>query len=635
MPVSATSLDVASLLRTALTLHQAGRLDEAEQLYRRILAAEPRHFDGLHLLGAIFSQRGDHAAAVRQIDAAIVVNPNVAAAHNNRGAALSALGRLEEALASYDRAVALMPDYIDAARSRADALMGLGRFEDAVAAYDRAGALDPKTADLLLKRGQALMALNRVEQAVDSYDGAIARDPGYRDAHLNRGIALSRLGRFDDAVASYDRAIALDPTGAEAFSNRGATLRALRRFDDAVASHDRAVALAPRHASVHNNRGVALKDMGRLDEALASFDAAIGLQPAFGEAYSNRANALAFFGRYDAAMADYAQAVTVNPGDANARCNGGMIKLLTGRFAAGWEDWEARWDVGGQLAPGRRGFARPQWTGDVDIRGKRMLLVPEQGAGDTIMAVRYARLVADRGATVILEAPRALRSLLGPVSGVSEIVTQGDPLPDFDFHCPLLSLPRAFKTTLDTIPVEVPYLGTSAAHLDKWRTRLPQAGGLRVGINWAGNPEFRWDKLRSIGLARMLPVLGVRNVQFFALQKDLHDGDAGLLRDHPHVTWLGRDIETFADTAAIIAHLDLVISSDTSVVHLAGALGKPVWILLPFNPDWRWLLDRGDSPWYPTARLFRQSLYDDWTGVVERVSAEIGQLVEGLKSAPS
>ena len=627
MPASATSLDAASLLRAALALHQAGRLDEAEQIYRRILATEPRHFDSLHLLGAICSQRGDHAAAVRQIDAAIAVNPNIAAAHNNRGASLSALGRLAEALASYDRAIALASDYLDALRNRADTQVALGRFDAAVASYDKAIALAPNAADLFLRRGHALAALNRPDHAVSSYDGAIARDPGNRDAHVSRGVALARLGRFDAAAASYDRAIALNPRDAEAYSNRGAAQRALKRFDDAVASYDRAIALAPGLAAAHNNRGVALKEIGRLDAALASFDAAIGLQPGYGEAHSNRANALAALGRYDEAIAGYAQAVAVNPDDATARCNGGMVKLLTGRFADGWADWEARWDID-QMAPGRRGFAQPQWTGDADIRDKRVLLVAEQGAGDTIMVVRYTRLVADRGATVILEAPRALRSLLEPVEGASEIVTQGDALPEFDLYCPLLSLPRAFKTRLDTILAEVPYLAAPMSRVAVWRGRLAQLTGLRIGLVWAGNPQHINDQRRSVGLHRLLPLLAERGASLISLQKDLQPGDAQLLDAYPRLIHMGDDLATYDDTAAAISLLDLVISVDTSVAHLAGALGKPVWILLPSNPDWRWLLDRDDSPWYPTARLFRQSVRDDWGGVVERVKVEIGRLTK-------
>ena len=632
MPASATLPDAASLLHAALIHHQAGRLDEAVHIYRHILAVEPHHFDSLHLLGAICSQRGDHVAAVRQIDAAIAVNPDVAAAHNNRGAALSALGRLAEALASYDKAIALAPGYFDAVRNRCDTLVALGRLAEAAASYDRAIALNPNVADLFLERGHVLTAVNRLDQAIDSYDGAIARGLNSRDAHFNRGIALAKLARFEEAVASYDCAIALNPNDAEAFSNRGAALRALKRFDDAVASYDRAIALAPELAVAHSNRGVALKEIGRLDAALASFDAAIGLQPAYGEAHSNRANTLAFLGRYDEAGAGYAKAIVINPRDATARCNGGMIKLLTGRLAEGWADWEARWDTS-QLAPGRRGFAQPQWTGDADIRGRRLLLVAEQGAGDTIMAVRYARRVAGRGATVILELPRALRSLLGPVAGASEIVTQGDALPDFDLYCPLLSLPRAFGTTLDTIPAEVPYLAAPTSRVALWRDRLARLPGLRVGLVWAGNPQHVNDMRRSIGLRELAPLLGARGVSFVSLQKDLQAGDAQLLAALPRLTHVGGDLATYDDTAAVISLIDLVISVDTSVAHLAGALGKPLWILLPSNPDWRWLLDRDDSPWYPTARLFRQSVRDDWSGVVARVGTELGRLADERGSA--
>jgi hypothetical protein len=268
------------------------------------------------------------------------------------------------------------------------------------------------------------------------------------------------------------------------------------------------------------------------------------------------------------------------------------------------------------------------WTGDDEIRGKRLLLIAEQGFGDTIMAVRYARLAAERGATVILEAPPALRSLLEPLDGAHEIVTQGDALPDFDLYCPLLSLPRAFRTTIDTIPAEMRYLAAPTSHVAVWRDRLGQLTGLRIGLVWAGNPQHVNDQRRSVGLRRLLPLLAERGASFIALQKDLQAGDAQLLDAEPRLIHAGNDLASYNDTAAVISLLDLVISVDTSVAHLAGALGKPVWILLPSNPDWRWLLDRDDSPWYPTARLFRQAVRDDWDGVVERVKVEIGRLAK-------
>ena len=618
----ADRFDIAELLRAALALHQAGRLAEAENSYRRILAAQPRHFDGLHLLGVVFSQRGEHAAAVRQIDAAIAVNPSAASAHNNRGVSLNALGRRDDALASFESAIALMPAYFDALLNRANTLRDLDRFEEAVLGYDQAILLNPQAADLFLKRGHALMALNRFEHAIDSYDRAIARAPDDRDAWLNRGIAQARLARFDEAVASYDNAISLNPDDADAFSNRGAALKALKRFHDAVASCDRAIAISPRLAAAFSNRGMALREMDRLEEALASYDAAISLRPDFGEAVSNRANVLVSLRRFDEAIAGYQQAVALNPDDAVALSNSGMVKLLIGRFDEGWTEYEARWRIG-QMSASRRQFRQPQWTGDEDIGGKRLLLVPEQGLGDTIMAVRYVRQVVDRGATVILELPAVLRSLLDQAGRGCEIVTQGDALPEFDLYCPLLSLPRAFRTTLATVPPGVPYVAASASHVAAWRERFRSFRGPRIGLAWAGNPHHNNDLRRSVGLEKLLPLLAQMEASFISLQKDLRAGDAELLRSHPQLVDLGRDLASYEDTAAVISLLDLVISVDTSVAHVTGALGKPVWILLPHNPDWRWMLDREDSPWYPTARLFRQSVPGDWTGVIERVAAEI------------
>jgi tetratricopeptide (TPR) repeat protein len=665
-PAPADPSDVGMLLRSAVSLHQAGRLAEAEDLYRRILAAQPRHFDSLHLLGVILHQRGEYAAAVRQIDAAIGINPDIAQAHNNRGVALQALGRREDALASFDAALALVPDYFDALRNRADTLSYLNRFEDAVQSYDRAISLKGDVAELFIERGHALMALSRLEQAVDSYERGIARDPSNRDAHLNRGIAFARLGRFDQAIAAYDDAIAVSPNDAEALNNRGAALRSLRRFPEALASCDRAIELDPALAAAFNNRGMALRDMNRLEEAIASYDAAIGLAPQFGEAHGNRANALVLLDRcdeaiasyqralavnpddttargnlanalvrvrrFDEAFACYQQALAINPDDATARCALGMAKLLIGRFEDGWKDYEARLNIG-QMASRRRGLPQPQWTGDAEIGGKRLLLLAEQGLGDTIMAVRYVRQAVDRGAVVMLEVPATLRALLGSVGNVDRIVIEGDPRPDFDLYCPLLSLPGAFNTRLETIPAQVPYLSASPSHIAAWRERLAPLRGLRVGLVWAGNPQHNNDARRSVGLQALLPVLGETDVGFISLQKDLRPGDAELLRLYPRLTHLGGELASYDDTAAVISLLDLVISVDTSVAHVAGALGKPVWILLPSNPDWRWLLDRDDSPWYPTARLFRQSVGRGWSEVIERVRVEVGALAGSARPA--
>jgi tetratricopeptide (TPR) repeat protein len=557
---STPAAEIEAIFSQGVAFHRAGQLREAEESYRRFLQVYPRHFDSLHLLGVICFQQGQYAEAIRQIDLALAINPNEAAAHTHRGAALKELNQPDEALASYDKAIAIDPNYADAYYNRGNVLREQGRFEEALADYDRAITLKPNHADTFNNRGNALRALKRFEAALASYDRAVALKPELTDAWYNRSNALIDLNRFEEALASADRAIAINPKLAQAF----------------------------------NVRGNALLDLKCIDEALASYDQAIAIKRDYAEGYWNRA----------------------------------ICRLLVGRCIDGWADYEWRWKTD-QMAPERRNFKQPQWCGRTDVSGKSVLLHAEQGFGDALMAVRYVRRVIECGARVILEIAAPLQPLLAEIEGVAQIVTRGHPLPAFDLHCPLMSLPLAFETTLTTIPAEVPYLSVPKIHAEKWRQRLPRSGMPRIGISWAGRPDFKRDRERSIGLRRMLPILSRTDVQFFSIQKFLRDGDAEILRDNPQITDLGADIESFADSAAVMSSMDLVISSDTSVVHLAGALGKPVWILLQFVPDWRWLLDRNDSPWYPTARLFRQSERHNWDSVITDVDHALNAFLIG------
>jgi tetratricopeptide (TPR) repeat protein len=580
--------DLQSIFDQALAFHRAGLLAEAEQLYRRVLEHRPGAFDCQHLLGVISYQRGDCLEALRQIDAALKINSRIADAHVNRGNVLKKLGRFDEALASYDKAIAL--------RGEPDAM-------------------------LLTCRGSVLRDLGRLDEALAGLDRAISLQPNSADAFNNRGNVHKDMQRFDAALADYVRAIALKRDNADAFNNRGNLYKQLGQKDQALDDYEKAIALKPDYPEALYNLGTTLYELGRLDAALPQLDRAIALRPDYATAIHNRGTTLMALRRIDEALADFAKALALKPDYADAAWNRGLCNLLLGRWREGWADYDLRWQT--EQAPTHwHQWGRPQWTGREDVRGKTLLLHSEQGHGDTIMAARFVRPVIDLGARVILDAPATLRPLLAQMDGVT-LTAPGEPAPAFDLHCPLMSLPRALDLTLETMQAHVPYLSAPAAHLEKWRTRLPDAGGPKVGINWAGSPTFRHDAARSIGLPRMLPLLAQTGVQFFALQKDLRDGDAEILRSHPAVTVLGRDIDSFADTAAIISQLDLVISSDTSVVHLAGALGKPVWILLPYVPDWRWLLDRDDSPWYPTARLFRQTDLGDWSGVVQRVASAL------------
>jgi hypothetical protein len=369
----------------------------------------------------------------------------------------------------------------------------------------------------------------------------------------------------------------------------------------------------------------------RFEEALEDFNKAIALKPDHTDAICSRGQTLTRLNRIEEALADFDRAIAIKPDDVEALWNRALCRLLVGRYREGWPDYELRWQTV-QMAQ-RRAFRQRQWGGQSDISGKTILLHAEQGFGDTIMAARYIPRVAATGARVILDVQVQIAPLLAGIAGVSEMVARDEALPTFDVHCPLMSLPGAFGTTLDTIPADVPYLRAPSAHLEKWAPRLPRAGAPRVGIAWAGNPHFKFNDQRSIGLRRLLPLLLREGAQFFSLQMNLFDGDADILRTNRQITHLGADIENFADTAAIVSSVDLIISSDTALVHLAGALGKPVWVLLQFAPDWRWLLGRDDSPWYPTARLFRQPQRSNWEAVVSDAGTALGAWLGAFPAA--
>jgi len=589
-----------SQLQQAVMLHRQGRLAPARMLYEQILQVAPGHFHALHLLGVIAAATGDPGKAAALIGRALEIVPDDAPAHNNRGAALHALGNYDAALVS----------------------------------YDRAAALDPTYADPLYNRGNLFKDLRRWEEAVASYDVAISRRQDYAAAYCNRGICLAELERLDVALASYDRAIALQPAYPAVFYNRGNVLCALRRWREAVESYDRAILLQPEYAEAHANRAFPLKELARGAEALASCDRAVALNPKLKEAHVNRAGVLLAMRRTNEAIASYDRAIAAHPADASAYVNRAMARLLAGDFAGGWSDYEWRWqDATRWIIEEKRSFGQPLWRGQEPLRDRTILLQSEQGYGDMIQFCRYATLVADLGAVVLLEAPPALAGLLQSVAGVTRVLIRGEPLPPFDYYCPLLSLPSAMKTNLATIPAAVPYLEPGDDCRRRWRERLGERRACRVGLVWSGGFRSSRPELWSANERRNLPLaafgaLDATGVEFYSLQKGqpAESEVAGLSAGNwrgPEIRDLTSEIRDFADTAAFIEQLDLVISVDTATAHLAGALGKPVWILNRYDGCWRWLLDRGDSPWYPTARLYRQERAGDWASVVERVNADL------------
>lgn len=581
-----------SKMRQALLQQQRGDLGEAERLCNNIQLIEHDHADALHLLGMLMHRKGRSEEAHNLIARALKANARSVDACVDQGRVLTALKRHDEALASYDLALAVKPNHFDALMLRGNTLYVLTRNDETLSSYDRALALKPSHAVTLNNRGSILLALNRCDEALKSYDRALAAKPDYADALSNRGCALEKLNRLDEALASYHRALTLRPDNADALYNRGNVLRKLRRYAEALASYDRVIALRPGHADAHNNRGQALRELMRFDQALASYDRALALQPQ----------------------------------NIMAHCNAASLRLMTGDFSRGWAHYEWRWLKQSVSASARRVFPQPRWLGGDEIAGKTILLHSEQGLGDTIQFCRYAPLVAARGAKVILEVQQPLHALMTSLAGVEQVIVQGSALPDFDLHCPLLSLPLAFGTQLETIPSANSYLGAPAQRMLDWQARLGPKPRPRIGLAWSGNAGHERDQERSIALSALLPLLDV-DATFVGLQKDVRPGDMALLRERSDILHFGDELGDFSDTAALVSQLDLVISVDTSVAHLAGALGKPAWILLTDVPDFRWLLDRDDSPWYPTIRLFRQDATRAWDSVITRVREAAARLV--------
>jgi tetratricopeptide (TPR) repeat protein len=615
--------NILALNNRGIALNALKRFDEALASYDRAIAMRPDFIEALINRANTLQELQRFDEALASFDRAVAMRPDHAEARYNRANTLHALERFDEALASYDRALALRPGYAEALVNRGVTLHALARFEDALASYDAAVVLWPASDAAFANRGMALHALKWFDEALGSFDHALALRPDNAEALGSRGVTLHALRRFDEALASYDRALALRPDNAEVHVNRSVTLFELRRFAEALASGDRALALRPDYPEAHSSRGNALSMLGRFDEALANYDRALALRSNYAEAHTNVGVTLHALKRFDEALQCHERALAAQPDFAEAHYNEGLCRLLTGDFDRGWAKHEW-WREIARFKHAKRNFAQPRWTGSPAIAGKTILLHAEQGFGDTIQFCRYAPRVAAFGAHVILEVQEALRDLiLRSFDGVVQVVSKGDTVPPFDMHCPFLSLPLVFGSGLETIPHETPYLRASTQAVANWSQRLPPKTRPRIGLAWSGRPEHNNDQNRSIDLASFLSPLEGIDATLVSLQRDVRAADAIVLKERSDVIHFGEQLKDFSDTAAVAENLDLVIAVDTSVAHLAGALGKPVWILLPFIPDWRWLLERDDSPWYPTARLFRQDDSRRWDSAFARLRAAL------------
>ena len=548
------------------------------------------------------------------------LSPQQGAAALEEAVALHRQGRLAEAEKLYARILKAFPDQFDALHLSGLAKLQGGKAGEALRLITAALKIAPQSADAHANLGLVLGALKRPDDALASFDRALALAPDHIEALVNRGNVLLDLGRNEEALACFDRVLAREPRHLPSRVNRGNALLALGRAEEAIGEYDLALAAYPMDARATFNRANALFRAGRYAESLADFDRLLALSPQHAEGAMTRGLALQALGRHADALAGYNQAIALQKDYADAHFNAALARLTLGDYAAGFAEYEWRWKRAGIA---RASYGKPLWLGEYPLGRKTILLHAEQGLGDTVQFVRYAPLLARAGATVVLEVQKELRDLLGTLEGVSAIVARGETLPGFDVHCPLGSLPLAFKTGLGAVPAGIPYLHASQDRIAKWRPRLDALPGRRVGLAWAGNPSHINDRNRSIAFSRLAPLLSTPGISFVGLQRDLREGEREQIASSQNMLSLGPEFGDLSDCSGVTSSLDLVISVDTAVAHLAAAMGRPTWLLVPFWPDWRWGLSGETSPWYPQARLFRQAADADWDPVLERIRAEI------------
>jgi len=618
--------EIERLMREGLREHRAGRFVEAARLYEAVLKLDARHADGLHLLGMVAFQGRRPHLAIDMIWRAIGINGEVAAYHSNLGTVLQAQGQLADAAMAYRRALELDAGLAETVANLGTVLLAQGRRREAIGCFERAVGLKPKVAELQFHLGHALQMEGRLEEAALRYQKALGLRANYAAAHSNLGSVLTGLKRWEQAVEHFRVALGIEGNLAEAHNGLGSALYGQGEFAAAGECYERALALKPDYVEAESNYGTLLEARGELSAAVGRHQRALALRPDYAEAHNSLGNVLGSLGRTAEAMAHFERALHLKPELTEAYYNLGIVQLQAGELAAGWRNYEWRWDAARSPLTKRK-FVQPQWKGE-PLHGARIVIPAEQGLGDTLQFLRYIPMVAAAGGVVVLMVQERMRRLAALVPGVAELLVSGEALPEFAWHCPLLSLALAFGTSLETIPAEMPYLAVpeeARARLDELETVEWPEEGLKVGLAWAGNQTFVGDRARyrSMPFEALRPLTELAGVRLFSLQM----GEAcAELEGVEGVTDLAPYVGDMADTAAQMARLDLVISVDTSVAHLAAGLGVATWVLLPFAADWRWLRGRSDSPWYPTMRLFRQPRPGDWEAVVAEVC---GALAEG------
>ncbi len=655
---------VSALHLAAVIAFVTERAAAGVALLNRVFNLDPQNAQAFATLGDALAVKGEREGAVAAFQRGVTLRPDDAGLCVKLGVALCELDRFDEAEAVYRRAIALAPDLNRARFNLAIALRALDRRSEAVEVYRDIIARDPSSRDALLNLGNVSLDLGRLEDAAAAYRHALTLGADDAKLHCRLGDVLYRQGRFaeavdhgrramalapdnvaalkftalilhesgrrDEALDLYRRICALSPYDAVILGNLGACLYERGEFRDATEACQRALAVDPDRAPAHTTLGAIFEAQGDYQGAVAAHRRAVAADPAYARGHGNLAIALRNLGRIDEAIAASRRAIALSPDDLLARFNHAHFLLMTGDFINGFReyDWCGRRKAWSDAGPS---FDAPHWEGEA-LAGRTLLLHAEYGLGDALQFVRYIPAVAAMSSSVMLQVQPEIAPLLRAALDVP-VIARGEPLPPFDLQLPLMGLARVFGTTLETIPANIPYLRPDPAKLTHWQRTLAGVQALKVGVVWAGNPRHKGDRQRSLSAETVLPRLLVPGVQLFSLQKDSRPADGPVLAGlGSGIVDLAPELGDFSDTAAAVSALDLVISVDTSVAHLAGALGRPVWMLLPYALDWRWLTEREDSPWYPTMRLFRQRMPHAWDTVLSRLPTELARVVAGERA---
>jgi tetratricopeptide (TPR) repeat protein len=601
--------------------NKLGRPDEAIEYFNKLLTLRPNFEIVYTELGQLLSNSGRHVEARQLIERGIEHCPHQASFYHILGQMLLGEAAYVEAASNFRKGIGIAPEQGELHVGLANALLGLGQPEEALMSSDVAIRLAPDSEDAWKSRAAIQLKLKRHLAVLESVEHLQSLNPRDAAPIVLRGLALQGQKRNAEAALAYESALEIAPDLLEAHVNLSLLLLALNRYDEAIEHGARATRIKPNSLEAHINYSAALNHAGRSEEALVISQEAIALAPQSDRASSCRIAALMSLNRIQEAINEAERLLSLNPDHAETYLARAMCQLLAGDLLQGWKDYEWRWRER-EFLQSRIGYTQPLWLGKESLEGKTILLHFEQGYGDTIQFCRYAKLVAERGAKVIVSVQpgSGFKSLFAELEGVADIV-EGKYVGTCDYQTPLMSLPLAFQTSADTIPAQIPYLRPEPKQVAKWDARLGKKLRPRVGVAWSGSKDHKNDRNRSLALSAFCDCL-IQGIDVVSLQKEMRAGDQEALAKSG-ILFVGEEIRDFSDTAGLVANMDLIISVDTSVAHLAGALGKPVWILLPFSPDWRWMLEREDTPWYPNGRLFRQPKIGDWSGVTKKLAVEL------------